>query len=262
MRFLFFGDIVSKVGRKGIAKVLPNLKDLYKPDLIIANAENTTHGNGISFEHYEFLLNYGFDLLTSGNHIWKRKQSLEILNLEDSKLIRPANYPQQNPGQGFKTFSIGKNNIIVLNLQGRVFMNENIDCPFKYIDEFLNKLDNKDEYIIILDFHAEATSEKVALANYVDGRVNVILGTHTHIQTADIRILPKGSLYITDVGGCYALDSVIGVEKFSVIESFKTQLPLSFDYPEFDKCIINAVFFEIEDNKVLQFERIYKIIDI
>lgn len=262
IKILFFGDIVSHVGREGVKKILPQLRKKYSPDFIIANAENTSHGNGISDKNYQELLAAGINFFTSGNHIWKRKDSIELLEKKDSKIIRPANYPGNAPGVGYKIIPIGKKTIIVLNLQGRVFMHEHINCPFEAFDNIYKELVDIPHDALFVDFHAEATSEKNAFGQYVDGRASCVVGTHTHIQTADERILPKNTAYITDVGGCYALESVIGVSSDIIIKRFRTQLTEQFSFPDSGKCVINAVYTEIDAQKSLKIKRINTIIDV
>lgn len=257
IKLIFLGDIVSFIGREGVKKILPQLREKYSPDFIIANCENVSHGKGISKEHFHDLQRAGIDFFTSGNHIYQRKESLEILDSEDT-IVRPANYPQEGPGVGYRRISIGNNSLIVLNLQGQVFMHEHIACPFRTFDELEKEFTEDD--IIFVDMHAEATSEKVALSKYLNGRVAAIVGTHTHIQTADDQISSEGTAYITDVGGCYAQNSVIGVEVDVVIQKFLSQQPAHFTFPKAGNCIINGVYFELENNKALQIKRINEII--
>lgn len=257
IKVIFFGDIVSFIGREGVKRILPQLKEQYQPDIIIANAENISHGKGVSKEHFNDLQKAGIDFFTSGNHIYARKQSIELLESEDS-IIRPANYPAGSPGVGFCRLNLGNNSLIVLNLQGQVFMREHIACPFRTADEILSQCNNDDT--IIVDMHAETTSEKVALGHYLDGRVAAVFGTHTHVQTADEKILSQGTAYISDVGGCYAQDSVIGVEKNVVIEKFLKQHSAHFTFPKTGKCLINAVYLELENNKAHKIERINQLI--
>ncbi|KAF0122769.1 MAG: hypothetical protein FD151_617 [bacterium] len=243
MRVLFIGDIVGKPGRRAIFELLNNIKDSYKVDLVIANAENASGGFGVTLKIIRELLDNGIDLLTSGNHIWDKKEIVEWFN-EEKYLLRPANYPAENPGNGSAVLKtpLGEN-IGVLNVLGRVFMNT-VDCPFKIAIEEVNKLKEKTN-VIVLDIHAEATSEKIAMGWFLDGKVSAVIGTHTHIQTADERILPKGTAYITDVGMTGAMDSVIGIEKEIVIERFLTQRPQRFKVAKRD-IQLNAVLIDID----------------
>jgi len=227
MNILFIGDIVGSPGREAIKKLVPELKKEYKLDFIIANGENAAGGSGITFPVAQELFNYGIDVLTSGDHIWKKREIFEIINQEE-KILRPANYPGGAPGRGFGIFKT-KNGLKVgvVNVLGRVFM-EALDCPFRSSRQAQEAL-SKDTPIIIVDIHAEATSEKVALGWYLDGKVSAVLGTHTHIQTADERILPGGSAYISDVGMTGPLDSVIGRRIEDVLERFITSIPTRFE---------------------------------
>ncbi|MEW6614055.1 MAG: TIGR00282 family metallophosphoesterase [Thermodesulfobacteriota bacterium] len=243
MRVLFIGDIVGKPGRRAIFELLNNIKDSYKVDLVIANAENASGGFGVTLKIIRELLDNGIDLLTSGNHIWDKKEIIEWFD-EEKYLLRPANYPTENPGTGSAVLKtpFGEN-IGVLNVLGRVFMNT-VDCPFKTAVEEVNKLKEKTK-VILIDIHAEATSEKIAMGWFLDGKVSAVIGTHTHIQTADEKILPKGTAYITDVGMTGAMDSVIGIEKEIVIERFLTQRPQRFKVAKRD-IQLNAVLIDID----------------
>jgi len=258
IKILFFGDIVGRPGRKAITKVLPELKRQLKPDLTIANAENLAHGIGVTKKTLQEGLNSGIDFYTSGNHIWGKPEVYEIFQNIDMPLIRPANYPEDSPGQGQKLLNIGTKSVLVINLNGQVFMEEQLDSPFQKIDQILAEYKTANLDAILVDFHAEATSEKVALGWYVDGRVTAVLGTHTHIPTCDQTILPKGTAYITDVGMVGAKESVIGVDKDIVIKRFLTQRPESFEIPESKLCVVNAVFLEIDTKtkKVVKIKRI------
>jgi metallophosphoesterase (TIGR00282 family) len=229
MKILFIGDIVGHPGRRIVKEALPRLVEEYSPDLILANAENAAGGFGITPPLVEELLDLGIAVLTSGNHIWDKREIVSYLTEHaDGRLLRPANYPGQVPGHGHY---IGKTrsgiNYAVLNLQGRVFMPA-IDCPFRTADVLLAALPAEIK-VRIVDMHAEATSEKQAMGWYLDGRVTAVLGTHTHIPTADEAILPQGTAYVTDLGMTGPYDSVIGIEKRSVIQKFLNQIPARFD---------------------------------
>ena len=227
MNILFIGDIVGSPGREAIQKLLPALTKEYKLDFVIANAENAAGGSGITPRVAEELFAAGVNVLTSGDHIWKKREIFEMIEQEE-RILRPANFPAGAPGRGFSLFTSRKGlKVGVVNVNGRVFM-EALECPFKTSLRAQEEL-SKETKIIIVDIHAEATSEKVALGWYLDGRVSAVLGTHTHIQTADEKILPKGSAYITDVGMTGPCDSVIGRRIEDVLERFLTQIPIRFE---------------------------------
>jgi len=208
-KILFFGDIVGKIGRKAIKKVIGDYKKKYSPDFIIANAENLAHGTGATESTLNEMLEAGINFFTSGNHIWKKKEIISVFEEKRIPLIRPANYPEGAPGQGYQLVEVGTKKLLVVNLLGRVFMKEDMDCPFRKIDEILKKYSKENLSGIFVDFHAEVTSENVAFGFYVDGRVSAVVGTHTHIPTADNKILPQGTAYVTDVGMVGARDSVL-----------------------------------------------------
>ncbi|MCX7779192.1 MAG: TIGR00282 family metallophosphoesterase [Patescibacteria group bacterium] len=248
MKVLFFGDVVGKIGRRALIRILPKLKRKFKPDLILANVENLAHGLGVTRKTLQEIKNAGVDFFTSGNHIWSKKEIFEIFKDKDlkDKIIRPANYPPETPGSGEKIIKIGQNFILVINLLGRVFLEIEADCPFRKADEILARFSNKNLNAIIVDFHAEATSEKVALGHYLDGRASAVLGTHTHIGTIDAQILSSGTAFLSDIGMVGAKNSVIGVEKKNVLTAFLSQIPQNFEIPEKGEAIINAVFLAID----------------
>ncbi len=227
MKILFIGDIVGSPGREAVRKLLPELKKEYRLNFVIANAENAAGGSGITAAVAGDLFTSGVDVLTSGDHIWKKREILEIINQEE-RILRPINFPVGTPGRGGALFKTKENHKIgVINVNGRVFM-EALDCPFRTTACAVEEL-SKDTRIIIVDIHAEATSEKVALGWYLDGKVSAILGTHTHIQTADEKILPQGSAFIADVGMTGSMDSVIGRRVEDVLERFITAVPVRFE---------------------------------
>lgn len=229
MKILFIGDIVGSPGREAIYELIPRIKEKEKVDFIIANAENAAGGSGLTPKLTEELLSYGINVLTSGDHIWKKKEIVEKLDEED-RLLRPANYPEGVPGRGWGVYTLKGIKVGVINLVGRVFM-ESVECPFRVgraiVEEVRAQTPN-----IIIDIHAEATSEKIALAWYFDGIVSAVLGTHTHVQTADERIYPKGTAYISDVGMTGPHDSVIGRKVEQILTRFITQLPTRFEMAE------------------------------
>lgn len=243
MRLLMIGDIVGRPGRRAVKQNLPDLLGDKKIDLVIANGENAAGGNGITREVAREILSCGVDVITMGNHVWNQKESYTYIEKEN-RIIRPGNYPPGTPGRGAGIFK-AKNGIDVgvVNISGRVFMQE-LDCPFRKADELVNGLKGKAD-IILVDFHAEASSEKMAMGWYLDGRVSAVCGTHTHVQTADERVLPGGTAYISDVGMTGPADSVIGVKKELVIEKFITQMPRRFEVAE-GLFQFNAVIIEID----------------
>jgi metallophosphoesterase (TIGR00282 family) len=250
---LFLGDIIGRPGRNALKKFLPSLVGKYSPAIIIANGENAAGGSGITEEISKELF-LQVDVLTSGNHIWDKKETLAYFEKEP-RLLRPANYPARNPGKGTYIFRDGRGlKIAVLNLQGRVFM-EPIDCPFRTSDEMVSDL-RKETPLIVVDFHAEATSEKQALGWHLDGRVSAIVGTHTHVVTADERVLPSGTAYITDVGMAGGFHSVIGIRREQALEKFLTGRPQRFE-PSKDGLFLSSVFIEAdaESGKAISIRR-------
>ncbi|KAF0217544.1 MAG: hypothetical protein FD174_3223 [Geobacteraceae bacterium] len=244
VKLFFIGDIVGKPGRLAVSRELHRLVDRYKVDLVIANGENAAGGFGITEETAKELYQCGIHILTSGNHVWDKKDSLDFLKREE-RLLRPANYPEGTPGRGSAvTTTAGGIKVAVLNLEGRVFMN-NLDCPFRTADRELARLEAETP-VIFVDFHAEATSEKCSLGWYLDGRVSAVIGTHTHVQTSDERVLTGGTAYLTDAGMTGAFDSVIGIRKEEAIEKFITQLPTKFEVAKKD-IRINGVVVEIDE---------------
>ena len=232
MKILFVGDIVGSPGRMAVRELLPPLISKKKIDFVIANCENVAAGFGVTRKVVEELYNCRIDVLTSGNHIWNKKEVLEFIG-DFERLLRPANYPAAAPGSGSVLIPAATGEYIgVLNLAGRIFM-QAIDCPFVTAKNKIAELRKKTN-IIIVDMHAEATSEKRALGWYLDGEVSAVLGTHTHVQTADEEILPQGTAFISDAGMTGPFDSVIGIKKEAIIERFLTQMPNKFDLAKDD----------------------------
>jgi len=255
MRILFIGDIVGNPGREIIRALLQGFREKEKIDIVIANGENAAGGSGLTPKITKDLLNSGIDVLTSGDHIWKKKEIYDLLESGD-KLIRPANYPDGAPGRGSTVIDIkGVGKVGIMNLIGRVFM-EAVDCPFKKARQEAAAL-RKVTPIIIVDMHAEATSEKVAMGWFLDGKVSAVIGTHTHIQTADEKILPNGTAYLTDCGMTGPYDSVIGREKESILARFLTQLPTRFDLAAGEVEMHGAII-DVEDKtgKALSIKRV------
>ncbi len=246
MKVVFLGDIIGKPGRNALIRKLDILIRENEADMIIANGENAAGGIGISPGTCDSLFEMGVDMVTSGNHIFKKKEIIDYLDLEP-RLLKPANYPPGTPGKGYYIFEVeklGGLKVAVINICGRVFV-ENLDCPFRTIDRILEYIKEKTP-VIIVDIHAEVTSEKVAMGWFLDGRVSAVIGTHTHIQTADERVLPGGTAYITDVGMVGPRDSVIGVKKENIIKRFLTQMPQQFTVAKEDVWI-NGVVIDIDE---------------
>lgn len=245
MKVLFIGDIVGRSGRRAVANLLPELANEYSWDLCIANAENAAGGKGITPAIAEELLAYGIDVLTMGNHTWDNKDIFQFID-SAPYLVRPANYPIEVPGQGYTVVEKKGKKIAVLNLSGQVFMDP-MDCPFAKADQLISSLSDCDH--IFIDFHAEATAEKVGFARYVDGRAAAVVGTHTHIQTADEQLLPRGTLYITDVGATGAIESVLGMEVEPVLKRLTTKMPQRFVAAR-GPAMLCAVWMDLAEKKI------------
>ena len=238
---LYFGDIVGRPGREALAELLPKLREELQPDLILANIENATHGRGVKKKHYDELRGLGIDAFSSGDHIWQNEDILPHLDKPDVMIVRPANYVDA-PGKRYLDMTIKGKRVRIINLMGRVFTGANVDNPFHTFDEILTIQPKPD--VVLVDFHAEATSEKRMLAEYLDGRAQLVVGTHTHVPTADAQILPKGTGFITDLGMVGPKDSSLGAEKTSILKSFLTGLPWRYSLGE-GECELGAVFCEI-----------------
>ena len=252
MLILAIGDIIGRPGRQAMNKLLPDLRQQYGLDMVIANAENTAGGLGLTSTTAKELLDAGVDVLTSGNHIWAQKEIIPYLDGE-MPILRPLNYPPGVPGRGY----IVNGQVMVVNLMGRVFMGD-IDCPFRAMDKLLDELKHKPP-IIIVDFHAEATSEKMAMGRYLDGRVSAVLGTHTHVGTIDAQLLPQGTAYVTDIGMTGPVDSIIGDDTDAVIRRFLTAMPHRLSVGK-GKTMFNAVMVSVDEDsgKAISIERIYR----
>ena len=256
MRVLAVGDIVGKTGLNKLKEVLPKIISENKIDFVIVNGENAADGMGITEKMYRDILALNVDVVTMGNHTWGKK---EIFNfIDDKQLIRPANYSRNNPGNGYRIFECNNKKIAVINLIGRVTMGVLSENPFLVAKDIVNEIKNNVD-IIIIDFHAEATAEKIALARYLDGEITILFGTHTHVQTADEEIFPKGTAYITDIGMTGPKKSVIGMDIAASIKRFETSLPEKYKIAE-GNGKLNSVMFEIDDNtnKVKEIIRINK----
>jgi len=267
LTILMFGDIVGKIGRKALIQKLPDLKKRYKPDLTIANVENLAHGRGITEKTLNEIKSAGVDVFTSGHHVWENKPGANLLNNPDwnSILIRPANVDPKLEGKGWCKLKLKDQDIYILNLQGELFMSQDASSPFLSFDGFYKEhIANPSKSIILVDFHAEATSEKVALANYADGRAALVYGTHTHVPTADSKILPNGTGYCTDIGMTGALDSVIGFEKNSSIKRFLNLSEAPYELTESGSVEVNflVVAIDLDQKKTVKIQHERKIVDV
>ncbi len=254
MNILVIGDIVGKPGRAMVKAILPRLQRENSISFTIANAENAAGGRGLTREVKDEILGSGVDVLTMGNHVWDNKNIFSFID-DEPRLVRPLNYPGDCPGQGYHVYNAGFNKkIAVINASGRIFLPP-LDCPFQTVSEVLEKLRDKVDYIIV-DFHAEATSEKLAFGYYFDGKVTAVLGTHTHVQTADERVMPNGTGYITDLGMTGPADSILGMEKEPIISKFLHGRPTRFEVAE-GPAQIQGVILKLDENsfKVLEITR-------
>lgn len=254
IKVVFIGDIVGSAGRKAVKEVLSYVKNRYQPHILIANGENTAGGKGITSAIANELFDWGIHGITSGNHIWDNKDVFQFID-DELRMVRPANFPEGTPGRGITTIRANNKELVILNLQGRALMAP-LDCPFRKADELLQLKVAKNKPVLV-DFHAETTSEKIAMGWHLDGRVSCVLGTHTHVQTHDEKLLPGGTAYLTDVGMCGPIDSVLGMEKEAVLRKFMTQLPVRFQAAK-GSWMFHAVSIEINEqsNKAEKIELI------
>lgn len=259
MRILFIGDIVGRPGRQAVALVLPTWREKYAPDIILANGENVSGGSGLTPHNAEELFALGIAGFTMGNHVWDKKEIYPFLD-SDPRIARPANYSPLAPGKGLIFFEVLDKKLAVISMAGRVFM-ELADCPFRTFDHLCESIDTP---FILVDFHAEATAEKSAFAIYLDGRASAVVGTHTHIQTADERILPKGTAFITDVGMCGVFNSSIGVDVESSIWRFRTGLPVRLEVVKGSPLVACAVLIDLDrtTGRALSIQRLQTRIEI
>lgn len=259
LKFLIFGDIVGRTGRHALQKILPSLKKQYRPDLVIANAENAAHGSGVTPKTLREMQLAGVDFFTNGDHCFDKPEVEKILTETDSPLLRPANMIGQ-PGAGEKLLTLATKKVLVVNLLGRVFIENNVEekghgvadkkiklsNPFTIIEEILQKYSAEKIDAILLDFHTEATSEQIAMGYFLDGRVSAVWGTHTHVPTADARVLPGGTGFISDIGMTGAKNTVIGVAKEKIIERFVKENEAKFEWPETETAVVNALYLEVD----------------
>ena len=243
MLLLVLGDVVSQSGCDFLMKKLPAFKRFQGIDVCVANGENAAKGNGLTPQAAEALFCAGVDFITTGNHAFRRKEMFDDYETNEA-IIRPYNFPKGTPGRGVGVLDCGRFRVAVVNLMGTMFLDA-LDNPFAAVDEALKETDGC--RIVLVDFHAEATSEKLAMGYYLDGRVSAVVGTHTHVQTSDERVLPGGTGYITDLGMCGVQDAVLGVKKELVIEKFRTRLPVRFDAEEGLNCSMEGCLFEIDE---------------
>jgi 2',3'-cyclic-nucleotide 2'-phosphodiesterase len=237
MRLLFIGDVVGKPGRAGLKRAMPDLRDRYSPDLVVANGENIAGGVGITEKTADELFGLGVNVITTGNHVYKHRDVYDYLDRTE-RVLRPANYPHSNPGRGSVIVEAAGRRVAVLNLSGALYLRV-ARSPFADVDALLGDLEGRADAVVV-DFHAELTSEKVAMGWYLDGRVAAVLGTHTHVPTADARVLPGGTAYITDVGMTGSRDGVIGVKREQALEGFLTQMPVRFEAAEENVWVMGA----------------------
>jgi hypothetical protein len=254
LKILAVGDIVGSNGIKKLKEELPKIKKEEQIDFVITNGENAAEGMGITEKNFFDIINAGTDVVTLGNHTWAKKDIFNFIN--HVKIIRPANYPEGVVGQGYGIYECGNKKIAVINMLGRVDINILTENPFILAKNLVEKLSSKVD-IIIMDFHAEATAEKIAMGYFLDGKVTAIFGTHTHVQTADEKILPNGTAFISDIGMTGPKNSVIGMNISSSIKRFETALPERYKIAEGD-CMLNGVIFEVDDttNKVVNIKRV------
>jgi len=262
MRILFVGEIVGKLGRLTVGRVLPNLRQSAKIAVVLGNAENLAHGKGVTTTTLAEVQSYGVDALTSGNHVFWRKEVNEVFEENDPPIIRPANYPEDIPGKGFKILDLGKDGkVLLVNLLGRTFFNEPVFCPFRTVDKILEDFAGEKFAAIVIDFHAEATSEQVAMGWYLDGRVTAVVGTHRHVPTADCWVMPQGTAFVTDIGMVGARHSVLGVEPQIIIDKLKDPRPQKFEWVEEGPAVFNSVLIGVKDGKAKSIERVDKVLE-
>ncbi|GBC89524.1 MAG: TIGR00282 family metallophosphoesterase [Fimbriimonadales bacterium] len=255
MRILFIGDIVGRPGRQAIARVLPEWRERYAPDIILANGENSAGGNGMTPQVAEELFALGIAGFTMGNHVWDKKEIYPLLD-SDPRIARPANYSPLAPGKGVIFFEVLDKKLAVISMAGRVFM-ELADCPFRTFDQIYAQLDTP---FVFVDFHAETTAEKATFSAYLDGRASAVVGTHTHVQTADERILPKGTAFISDVGMCGVFNSSIGMDMEVSLQRFLTGLPIRLEVTKGSPLVACGVLIDLDrtTGRALSIQRLQK----
>ena len=245
MKVLIFGDVFGTKGQHALKKYLPRLKSDYKPNLIFINGENLDKGFSITEKIYKEIMGLGISVITMGNHTFRKREIFDFI--EDSNIVRPANYPESVPGKGHITIKYNDKLVTVINIMGRIFMGDSMNNPFDKLDQILDEIDSD---VIIVDVHAEATSEKLAIAHYLDGRVTAVVGTHTHVPTADNLVLPKGTMYITDIGMTGSLFGILGADKDLIVRKFITGLPSRIEEDKGDLLQVNAVLIDTIKNEI------------
>jgi metallophosphoesterase (TIGR00282 family) len=252
---LILGDVVGQPGIRALFYNLPTLKKKFSYDLLVVNGENASDGFGILPEQVDLMLKQGVDVITSGNHIWQKREILQTLK-QEKRLLRPDNYPPGVEGSGHVVVEAKGQKVAVVNLMGRLRMGTTVDCPFRHLSKLLPKL-RKETPLVLVDFHAEDVMEKEALGFHVDGQCSLLMGTHTHVQTADEKILPKGTAYISDIGMCGVAGSVIGTDPDLSVRRYKTQMPLKSQIVEGKECLYGIfVTLDVESGKALSIERV------
>ncbi|MGE7601716.1 TIGR00282 family metallophosphoesterase [Peribacillus sp. NPDC097675] len=255
MKLLFIGDVVGSLGRDMVQEYLPKLKAKHQPHITVINGENAAAGRGITEKIYRGFLDWGAQAVTMGNHTWDNREIFSFID-EAKYLVRPANFPEGSPGEGLKFIKVNQQVVAIINLQARTFMPA-LDCPFQKAEELVREA-RKRTPIIFVDFHGEATSEKQAMGWYLDGKVTAVVGTHTHVQTADNRVLPQGTAYVSDVGMTGPYDGILGMGRENVIHKFLTGLPVRFEVPKSGRTLLSGVLIDIDSKsgKALKIERI------
>jgi 2',3'-cyclic-nucleotide 2'-phosphodiesterase len=257
MKIIFVGEIVAGSGRRAVQDVLPDLIKEFKPDLVLANAENLSGGRGITEEKLDQMIHTGVDYFTSGDHVYWERGTEDII--DKLPIIRPANYPDEAPGKGYAIIDLGKKgHVLLINLMGRTSVNSTfsyLDDPFKKLDTILKETEGKKLSAKIVDFHADYTSEKMAFAFYADGKVDAIIGTHTHVPTADTMVLPKGTIYVSDVGMCGIIDSVLGVKKEIIIDLFITARNQRFEWEKSGRKAFRSVLFDTDKKTIERYDK-------
>ncbi|MEI8360732.1 MAG: TIGR00282 family metallophosphoesterase [bacterium] len=249
MKILFIGDIYGKLGRETIKKILPKIKKEHKPDLIIANAENSAHGSGITETTQSELKESGIHFITMGDHAFDRPEQANVCFADSQPIIRPANLPDQLPGHGHKIFKTKLGDVLIINLLGRVNMPFQYDCPFKKFDEIYKSYDHEKIATTIVDFHGETTAEKICFGHYVDGRAHIVVGTHTHVPTADARLLPKKTAYITDIGMTGAYNESIGIDLSLAIKTLIDQVKYKRTIPDSGEVILSGALINFDTTR-------------
>ena len=256
-KILFIGDIIGKVGRTTVEKVLPQIKKKYNVDFVIANGEHLSDRVGVDADTLLKMKDVGIDFFTTGNHVWRKKEFADEINKRNMPVIRPANFISKYPGHGFRTVTTSVGKILIINLLGKEGINEKLVNPFKKIDSILSS--QKDYDFAILDFHAEMSSEKVAMGYHLDSRVAVVLGTHTHVATADERIMPGGTAFVSDVGMCGPLNSVLGVKSEIIIDRFLKGSASKFEIAD-GEGVFNSVLITLKNGEATDIKRIDRIV--